>query len=450
MSAELSFSRMCEILPPEFSWGDALTPDVMKHITGALLATRASDAAPAAVDGATRGVTDQMIDAALRSIRASESAIRDSESRSMMKKAIEGALEASVVKHPLTPEQSHSMPGDASPSQHAAVGATRMAHLEKALVYVAHHLHAEPQYHLCEGVMLIDHDGVRVKIEGVDVEVGPWVAPLPRASEAVKESLTAENFASDAPATAAHAGATIAPGAHLWHPADIPAITEIPADFLQGDRKAYAFKNPGAGEHDPWYVVLPRGESLKLGYHADDAIDKAHAVFIASAINAALAAAPTSVADSGATLTDGPRLPAMPEHVLSDIQAATKYMEMWAKGEAFYAPKNGYDEPGIKTATITDVKKTAAYIAPRLRASSIALQDYFAEIDLLAAAKPVSVDELSALMERYRIAVTPEHEASLWHADLYGDVSEEPIAYGQGSTPIEAARAALAATGDKS
>jgi hypothetical protein len=103
------------------------------------------------------------------------------------------------------------------------------------------------------------------------------------------------------PATAAHAGA-IAPGAHLWHPADIPVVTKVPADFTQGDRKAYAFKNPGADEHAPWFVVLPRGESLKLGYHADDSVDKAHAEFIASAINAALAA-PTPAATAPAALT---------------------------------------------------------------------------------------------------------------------------------------------------
>ncbi|MDQ7981922.1 hypothetical protein QYH69_32380 [Paraburkholderia sp. SARCC-3016] len=106
----------------------------------------------------------------------------------------------------------------------------------------------------------------------------------------------------------------------------------------------------------------------------------------------------------------GAALPAMPEHVLSDIQAATKYMEMWARGEAFYAPKNGYDEPGIKAATIADVKKTAAYIAPRLRASSIALQDYFAEIDLIAA-KPVSVVAQAAAADvpstSHRVQVDP-------------------------------------------
>ncbi|MGF6837002.1 hypothetical protein QF001_000869 [Paraburkholderia youngii] len=77
--------------------------------------------------------------------------------------------------------------------------------------------------------------------------------------------------------------------AHLWMPSEIAEPKSAPHDF--GDRKAYAFKAPDAGEHDPWYVVLPNCQALKLGYHADDAIDRAHAEFIAAAINRALLAA---------------------------------------------------------------------------------------------------------------------------------------------------------------
>jgi hypothetical protein len=85
-------------------------------------------------------------------------------------------------------------------------------------------------------------------------------------------------------------GATVANiGSHLWMPAEIPDPTEIPLDF--GTRQAYAFKQPGAGEHEPWYVVLPSAAALKLGYHADDATDRAHAEFIAAAINRHLLAA---------------------------------------------------------------------------------------------------------------------------------------------------------------
>ncbi|WP_250489939.1 hypothetical protein [Caballeronia sp. INML2] len=76
-------------------------------------------------------------------------------------------------------------------------------------------------------------------------------------------------------------------GAHLWMPVEIAEPTKAPQDF--GDRKSYAFKAPDAGEHDPWYVVLPNMHALKLGYHADDAIDRQHAEFIAAAINRALA-----------------------------------------------------------------------------------------------------------------------------------------------------------------
>ncbi|WP_186130455.1 hypothetical protein [Burkholderia gladioli] len=73
-------------------------------------------------------------------------------------------------------------------------------------------------------------------------------------------------------------------------------------------------------------------------------------------------------------------LPEVPEHVLADLQSALTHLEMWAKGEARYAPANGYDDPGIKKATIKDVTKTAKYLAPRLKEASFALQDYFTAI----------------------------------------------------------------------
>lgn len=42
--------------------------------------------------------------------------------------------------------------------------------LRKALVYVAHALHATPQYMLAKGITLLDNDAVRVSIDGWVVE----------------------------------------------------------------------------------------------------------------------------------------------------------------------------------------------------------------------------------------------------------------------------------------
>lgn len=42
--------------------------------------------------------------------------------------------------------------------------------LRKALVYVAHSLHATPQYMLAKGITLLDGDAVRVSIDGWAVE----------------------------------------------------------------------------------------------------------------------------------------------------------------------------------------------------------------------------------------------------------------------------------------
>lgn len=112
-------------------------------------------------------------------------------------------------------------------------------------------------------------------------------------------------------------------------------------------------------------------------------------------------------------------LPPMPEHVLADLQSATQYMQMWAKGEALYAPKNGYDEPGIKSATISDVKKSAKYLAPRLRDASFALQDYFAAIDAARAAFPQPVAQ--AEQELTEKQVTCTHPVVCPHAFLDDD-----------------------------
>jgi len=63
----------------------------------------------------------------------------------------------------------------------------------------------------------------------------------------------------------------------------------LPKDFASFHRQAHAWKDlMHSGEHDPWYVAMPNGALLKLGYHADDAVDKAHAEFIANAINTAM------------------------------------------------------------------------------------------------------------------------------------------------------------------
>jgi hypothetical protein len=78
----------------------------------------------------------------------------------------------------------------------------------------------------------------------------------------------------------------------------------VPKDFFVPGQMARAFKAPDAGEHDPWYVALPNGNLMKLGFHADDEVDRAHAEFIADAINAALAASPAFALRSLYTLAD--------------------------------------------------------------------------------------------------------------------------------------------------
>lgn len=55
-------------------------------------------------------------------------------------------------------------------------------------------------------------------------------------------------------------------------------------------------------------------------------------------------------------------------------------------------------------------------------------------------------DALNDILIEHRIALEPEHEGQ-WHADLYGEYGCEPIAHAEGSTPIDAARNAIAAAG---
>ncbi|WP_333976333.1 DUF551 domain-containing protein [Burkholderia cepacia] len=61
----------------------------------------------------------------------------------------------------------------------------RVSQLEKALVYVGHHLHGTPQYMLCDGVTLIDNDGITVKAQGIDVVVSLSTASPVEQHEAV-------------------------------------------------------------------------------------------------------------------------------------------------------------------------------------------------------------------------------------------------------------------------
>jgi len=104
--------------------------------------------------------------------------------------------------------------------------------------------------------------------------------------------------------------------------------------------------------------------------------------------------APGTHALYAAPVTEHPasaELPPMPDHVLADLQSANEHMTMWAKGLANYVPRSAYDDaPGQRPATIADVKKAAAFLAPRLHKASFALQDYFAAIDQLRRASPAT------------------------------------------------------------
>ncbi|WP_208456720.1 VRR-NUC domain-containing protein [Burkholderia gladioli] len=77
--------------------------------------------------------------------------------------------------------QKSAAPADAALSN-------RVSQLEKALVYVGHRLHDTPQYMLCDGVELIDNDGIKVKARGIDVAVSLRGNPQPVRSAAPAEA----------------------------------------------------------------------------------------------------------------------------------------------------------------------------------------------------------------------------------------------------------------------
>ncbi|PRE90139.1 hypothetical protein, partial [Burkholderia gladioli] len=69
----------------------------------------------------------------------------------------------------------------------------RVSQLEKALVYVGHRLHDTPQYMLCDGVALIDNDGITVKAQGIDVAVSLRGDPQPTKAAAPAEARDMED-----------------------------------------------------------------------------------------------------------------------------------------------------------------------------------------------------------------------------------------------------------------
>ena len=95
-------------------------------------------------------------------------------------------------------------------------------------------------------------------------------------------------------------------------------------------------------------------------------------------------------------------IPPMPENVLADMQVTIDRLKMWAKGEAYYAPVNGYDDPGVKKATISDVRKSAGYFAKRLEESYFALRDFMFAMDQARAALSADGGEDKRDAERYR------------------------------------------------
>lgn len=54
-----------------------------------------------------------------------------------------------------------------------------------------------------------------------------------------------------------------------------------------------------------------------------------------------------------------------------------------------------------------------------------------------------SCTNLEELMMHHRIAVSPEYESQLWHAEVYDNESATPTRMATGSTPTAAVRAAL-------
>jgi hypothetical protein len=240
--------------------------------------------------------------------------------------------------------------------------------------------------------------------------------------EPLRFGLGYENPLAAAPTPVADSRA-IAPGAHLWHPAEIPAPTEVPRDFLElGDRKAYAFKNPGAGEHDAWYVVLPCGASLKLGYHADDAVDKAHAEFIAGAINTALDAAKPGNAALVARIVgrdfNAPHDPIKWPYPIDegDVRVLIDHHQRDGKKQL---------DAGLKSSGSYLIR-----VAETLRWC----------LEQIAAAKPVSVDAQAAAVPEAAVAacalmikgICMTHPQDVWTAKI-----KERICYMLGTPPTE-------------
>jgi hypothetical protein len=62
--------------------------------------------------------------------------------------------------------------------------------LQKALVYVAHALHATPQHMLAKGITLVDGDTVRVSLDGWTVEASNKATP--RSQHSRREQSTDE------------------------------------------------------------------------------------------------------------------------------------------------------------------------------------------------------------------------------------------------------------------
>lgn len=145
----------------------------------------------------------------------------------------------------------------------------------------------------------------------------------------------------------------------------------------ESDKQEAVYQTRSAAGSKVWMDVTADQFAWHQETHGKEFVRIVYAHPIASA----------EVRDAGKTTVC---LPSMPKNVLSDIQSTVTYLEMWAKGEARYAPKNAYDEPGLKKATISDVKKSAKYLAPILKDSSFALQDYFSAIDAAIAANRAS------------------------------------------------------------
>lgn len=75
------------------------------------------------------------------------------------------------------------------------------------------------------------------------------------------------------------------------------------------------------------------------------------------------------------------QLPEFPNVALEDVQAVVEKLAMWKDGFDYYTDKTGYDDPARKHATITDVKRAAKYLYPRLKLASIALTDLAVALD---------------------------------------------------------------------